>query len=251
MIHSHHSHPHSPPQDHLDRPGHFHERDMPLARDLKSRAFTVGVGGPVGSGKTALMLALCQRLRDQMVVAAVTNDIFTKEDAEFLIRAKALPAERIRAVETGGCPHAAIREDISANLLALEELHCTFQPDLLLIESGGDNLAAHFSRELADYTIYVIDVAGGDKIPRKGGPGITQSDLLVINKTDLAAAVGADLGVMERDARAMRGNGPFVFAQLRHGQGVDAILTHISHAWRHANLIAHTHQNGAPITHDT
>jgi urease accessory protein len=248
MTRSHHGHTHSHSQEHPDSPGHFHERDLPLARELKDRAFTVGVGGPVGSGKTALMLALCQRLRGQMVVAAVTNDIFTKEDAEFLIRHKALPAERIRAVETGGCPHAAIREDISANLLALEELHRAFQTDLLLIESGGDNLAAHFSRELADYTIYVIDVAGGDKIPRKGGPGITQSDLLVINKTDLASAVGADLGVMARDARAMRGNGPFVFAQVRHGQGVDAILTHIAHAWRHANLIPHTHRNGAPIS---
>ncbi|MGO8677483.1 MAG: urease accessory protein UreG [Limisphaerales bacterium] len=235
MTHSRHSHTHPHPDEPLGRPGHFHERDLPLARDLGNRAFTVGVGGPVGSGKTALMLALCQQLRDQMVVAAVTNDIFTKEDAEFLIRAKALPAERIRAVETGGCPHAAIREDISANLLALEELHRTFHTDLLLIESGGDNLAAHFSRELADYTIYVIDVAGGDKIPRKGGPGITQSDLLVINKTDLAPAVGADLGVMDRDARAMRGSGPFVFAQVRHGQGVDAIVAHVLHAWRHAS----------------
>ena len=240
-----HSHPHA--HDPLETPGHFHERDLPLERDLKNRAFTVGVGGPVGSGKTALMLALCQRLRDELVVAAVTNDIFTKEDAEFLIRQEALPAGRIRAVETGGCPHAAIREDISANLLALEELHRAFQTDLLLIESGGDNLAAHFSRELADYTIYVIDVAGGDKIPRKGGPGITQSDLLVINKTDLAAAVGADLGVMERDARAMRGNGPFVFAQVRHGLGVDAIVTHVSHAWRHANLLPHAHPNGPPV----
>jgi urease accessory protein len=235
MTHPRHSHTHPHPDEPLSRPGHFHERDLPLARDLGNRAFTVGVGGPVGSGKTALMLALCQQLRDQMVVAAVTNDIFTKEDAEFLIRAKALPAERIRAVETGGCPHAAIREDISANLLALEELHRTFHTDLLLIESGGDNLAAHFSRELADYTIYVIDVAGGDKIPRKGGPGITQSDLLVINKTDLAPAVGADLGVMDRDARAMRGSGPFVFAQVRHGQGVDAIVAHVLHAWRHAS----------------
>src|SRR5207245_2173519 len=143
------------------------------------RAFTVGVGGPVGSGKTALMLQLCRQLRDKMNIAAVTNDIFTKEDAEFLTRNNALPAERIRAVETGGCPHAAIREDISANLLALEELHRTFKPELLLLESGGDNLAACFSRELADYTIQVIDVSGGDKIPRKGGPGITQSDLLV------------------------------------------------------------------------
>ncbi|MBU6411651.1 MAG: urease accessory protein UreG, partial [Verrucomicrobia bacterium] len=165
--------------------GHFHERPLPLDRDFNRRAFTVGVGGPVGSGKTALMLQLCRRLRDKMPIAAVTNDIFTREDAEFLTRHNALAADRIRAVETGGCPHAAIREDISANLLALEELHRQCQPRMLFIESGGDNLAACFSRELADYTIQVIDVAGGDKIPRKGGPGITQSDLLVINKTDL------------------------------------------------------------------
>ena len=241
---SHSSHPHSHAHDSADRPGHFHQRDMPHSRDFKQRAFTVGVGGPVGSGKTALMLALCQRLRDQVSLAAVTNDIFTREDGEFLIRHGALPAERIRAVETGGCPHAAIREDISANLLALEELHRAFQPDLLLIESGGDNLAAHFSRELADYTVYVIDVAGGDKIPRKGGPGITQSDLLVINKTDLAAAVGADLGVMERDARVMRGSGPFVFAQVRNGMGVGAIIDQILHAWRHAARIEHSHRPG-------
>jgi urease accessory protein len=188
-----------------------------------------------------LMLALCQRLRDRLPLAAVTNDIFTKEDGEFLIRHDALGAERIRAVETGGCPHAAIREDISANLLALEELHDRFRPQLLLLESGGDNLAAHFSRELADYTIYVIDVAGGDKIPRKGGPGITQSDLLVINKTDLASAVGADLSVMERDARRMRGDGPFVFAQVKHGQGVDEIIGHLLHAWQHAHGIGHSH----------
>ena len=167
--------------------------------------FTVGVGGPVGSGKTALMLALCRRLRDELSLGAVTNDIFTKEDADFLMRHEVLPLGRIRAVETGGCPHAAIREDISTNLLALELLAEQYHPQLLLLESGGDNLAAHFSRELADFTIYVIDVAGGDKVPRKGGPGITQSDLLVINKTDLASAVGADLGVMERDARRMRG----------------------------------------------
>jgi len=234
-----HSHPHT--HDAFDHPGMFQERAMPERRDFNHRAFTVGVGGPVGSGKTALLLALCQRLRDQVSLAAVTNDIFTREDGEFLIRHHALPAERIRAVETGGCPHAAIREDISANLLALEDLHRAFHPDLLLIESGGDNLAAHFSRELADYTVYVIDVAGGDKIPRKGGPGITQSDLLVINKTDLAPAVGADLAVMERDARAMRGSGPFVFAQVRHGQGVDAIIDHVTHAWRHAQLTPHTH----------
>ena len=173
------------------------------------------------------MLALCRRLRNQITLCAVTNDIFTKEDAEFLIRNEALESGRIRAVETGGCPHAAIREDISANLLALEMLAELYRPKLLLLESGGDNLAAHFSRELADFTIYVIDVAGGDKVPRKGGPGITQSDLLVINKTDLAPAVGADLAVMDRDARKMRGDGPFVFAQVAHGVGVEDIVAHI------------------------
>lgn len=221
--------------DQWEHPGRFHERERALARrDYTRRAFTVGVGGPVGSGKTALMLALCQRLRDEVSLCAVTNDIFTREDGEFLIRNGALEAPRIRAVETGGCPHAAIREDISANLLALEYLSEEFQPQICLLESGGDNLAAHFSRELADFTVYVIDVAGGDKIPRKGGPGITQSDLLVINKTDLAAAVGADLGVMERDARLMRGEGPFVFAQIRNGQGVEAIVDFVLGAWRGA-----------------
>ena len=159
-----------------------------------------------------------------MNIAAVTNDIFTKEDGEFLVRNDALSADRIKAVETGGCPHAAIREDITANLLALEDLHRKFKPQLLLIESGGDNLAACYSRELADYTIQVIDVAGGDKIPRKGGPGITQSDLLVINKTDLASLIGADLGVMDRDSKKMRGSGPFVFAQVKNGVGVPAII---------------------------
>lgn len=230
---------HSHSHEHADHPGHFHDRELPLDRDFKQRAFTVGVGGPVGSGKTALMLQLCQRLRQKMSIAAVTNDIFTKEDGEFLAQHEALPAERIRAVETGGCPHAAIREDISANLLALEELHRKFQPQILFIESGGDNLAACFSRELADYTIQVIDVCGGDKIPRKGGPGITQSDLLVINKTDLAAGVGADLGVMERDAKKMRGNGPFLFAQVKHGVAVDEIVAHIIHAWQHTCGIPH------------
>lgn len=227
--------------EHLGHPGLFHERDEPLARDFHHRTFTVGVGGPVGSGKTALLLALCRRLRTQNNIAVVTNDIFTKEDGEFLIRHQALESDRIRAVETGGCPHAAIREDISANLLALEDLQQKFHPDILLLESGGDNLAAHFSRELADYTIYVIDVAGGDKIPRKGGPGITQSDLLVINKTDLAAAVGADLAVMDRDARKMRGTGPFVFAQVKHGPGVDEITARLLHAWQHACGIDHRH----------
>src|ERR1043166_3055848 len=239
-----HFHPpgaHGHTHEHLDRPGYFHDRAQPLQRDLNRRAFTVGVGGPVGSGKTALMLALCLRLREKMSIAAVTNDIFTKEDGEFLIRHQALAAERIRAVETGGCPHAAIREDISANLVALEELHGRFQTDLLLIESGGDNLAAHFSRELADFSTYVIDVAGGDKIPRKGGPGVTQADLLVINKTDLAQAVGADLGVMERDAHAVRCGGPVVFAQIKNGVGVDAIVASVVHAWQHAVSAPHPH----------
>lgn len=239
--HPHHHGEHGHTHEHLDHAGHFHERELPLDRDFGQRAFTVGVGGPVGSGKTALMLQLCRHLRDRVGVAAVTNDIFTKEDGEFLIRNQALPMERIRAVETGGCPHAAIREDISANLLALEELHQKFKPEILLLESGGDNLAACFSRELADYTIQVIDVSGGDKIPRKGGPGITQSDLLVINKTDLAAAVGADLEVMERDSRLMRGNGPFVFAQVKHGVGLPEIVAHIVHAWQHAAGVEHAH----------
>ena len=240
--HSHpHDHGHGHTHEHLDHPGHFQEREQPLRRDFSQRAFTVGVGGPVGSGKTALMLQLCLRLRTRFSLAAVTNDIFTKEDGEFLVKHGALEAERIRAVETGGCPHAAIREDISANLLALEELHRKFKPDLLLIESGGDNLAACFSRELADYTIQVIDVCGGDKIPRKGGPGITQSDLLVINKTDLAAGVGADLDVMARDSKKMRGPGPFVFAQVKHGAGVDEIIDHITHAWQHATGVGHHH----------
>lgn len=230
LAHDHH-HGHGHTHEELDHPGHYHERDQPLPRDYNERAFTVGIGGPVGSGKTALMLQLCQRLRETHNIAAVTNDIFTKEDGEFLVRNHALAAERIRAVETGGCPHAAIREDISANLVALEELHAAFSPELLLIESGGDNLAANYSRELADYIIYVIDVAGGDKVPRKGGPGITQSDLLVINKTDLAVHVGADLAVMDRDAKKMRGTGPTVFAQVKHGVGMDEIIALILAAW--------------------
>jgi urease accessory protein len=223
---------HSHPHENDSEPGHFHERPHPLERDFSRRAFTVGVGGPVGSGKTALLLQLCRRLGASMNIAVVTNDIFTREDGEFLTRHQALEPARIRAVETGGCPHSAIREDISANLLALESLHRQFHPELLLIESGGDNLAACFSRELADYFIQVIDVAGGDKIPRKGGPGITQSDLLVINKTDLAEAVGADLGVMERDTKRMRGEGPFVFAQVKHGVGIPEIIGHVMGALR-------------------
>jgi urease accessory protein len=237
--HSHDGHGHT--HEHSNHPGHFAKRDPALDRDFGTRAFTVGVGGPVGSGKTALMLQLCRRLRETLSLAAVTNDIFTKEDGEFLVKHQALEPERIRAVETGGCPHAAIREDISANLLALEELHRKFKPDVLLIESGGDNLAACFSRELADYTIQVIDVAGGDKIPRKGGPGITQTDLLVINKTDLAEAVGADLKVMARDAKRMRGEGPFIFAQVKNGVGIEEITGHVLHSWKHASGIAHGH----------
>jgi urease accessory protein len=189
----------------------------------------VGVGGPVGSGKTALMDRLCKAMRDRWRVAAITNDIYTREDSEFLTRSGALPPERIIGVETGGCPHTAIREDASINLAAVAEMTRRF-PDLelVLIESGGDNLAATFSPELADLTVYVIDVAAGDKIPRKGGPGITRSDLLVINKTDLAPLVGADLGVMDRDARRMRGDQrPFVFTNLKEGTGVDEVVRFI------------------------
>src|SRR5512138_1157419 len=188
----------------------------------------VGVGGPVGTGKTALMDALCKRLRDRYDIAAITNDIYTREDAEFLTRSGALPPERILGVETGGCPHTAIREDASINLAAVAEMRQKFPAlDLILIESGGDNLAATFSPELADLTIYVIDVAAGDKIPSKGGPGITRSDLLVINKIDLAPYVGADLSVMERDSRRMRGARPFVFTNLRAGEGLDTIVAWI------------------------
>jgi urease accessory protein len=225
-------HPHT--HEHHDHPGLFHERDVPIARDYSARSFTVGIGGPVGSGKTALMLALCRALRDSHSLGVVTNDIFTREDAEFLVRHQALDERRIRAVETGGCPHAAIREDISHNLVALEELMEDVRPSLLLVESGGDNLAAQFSRELVDYTIYVIDVSGGDKIPRKGGPGITQSDLLVINKTDLAPLVGADLDLMARDAKRMRGDGPTVFAQIKNDVGVGAIVEQVVRTWQRA-----------------
>jgi len=220
--------------DDPDGPGAFADRHAPLARDYRERAYTVGIGGPVGSGKTALLLALCRLLRDTHNIAVVTNDIFTREDAEFLVRHEALAPERISAVETGGCPHTAVRDDISQNLDALFQLMIRFQPQLLFVESGGDNLAAQFSRELADFTIYVIDVSGGDKIPRKGGPGITQSDLLVINKTDLAPLVGADLGVMDRDARRMRGDGPFLFAQVINGLGVREIAEQLLAHWRAA-----------------
>lgn len=184
----------------------------------------VGVAGPVGSGKTALVEALCKAMRDQYNLAVVTNDIYTQEDAQFLVRSQALSQDRILGVETGGCPHTAIREDASINLAAIEDLEQQFSPDIVFVESGGDNLAATFSPELVDLTIYVIDVAGGDKIPRKGGPGITKSDLLVINKIDLAPYVGASLQVMEEDTKKMRGTKPFVMANLKEQDGLPAVM---------------------------
>ncbi|NJL97421.1 MAG: urease accessory protein UreG [Synechococcaceae cyanobacterium SM2_3_2] len=191
-------------------------------------ALRIGVAGPVGSGKTALVEALCKQLRDQFPIAVVTNDIYTEEDAQFLVRAQALSPDHIKGVETGGCPHTAIREDASINLVAIQELEQAFSDlELILVESGGDNLAATFSPELADYTIYVIDVAAGDKIPRKGGPGITKSDLLVINKIDLASYVGADLGIMERDTLKMRGSRPFVFTNLKTQVGLTQVIEQI------------------------
>jgi urease accessory protein len=196
-----------------------------------SNPLRIGIGGPVGSGKTALVDRLCKAMRDDFSIAAVTNDIYTREDAEFLSRSGALDAERIIGVETGGCPHTAIREDASMNLAAVADMMRAFPDlDIIFIESGGDNLAATFSPELADVTIYVIDVAAGDKIPRKGGPGITRSDLLVINKTDLAALVGADIGVMERDSKKMRPGRPFLFTNLKAGEGVDGIVAFIIEA---------------------
>jgi urease accessory protein len=193
-----------------------------------SNPLRVGIGGPVGSGKTALCEMLCRRMRDRYDMAVITNDIYTREDMEILLRADALAPERLMGVETGGCPHTAIREDASINLEAIARLQADFpQLELVLVESGGDNLAATFSPELSDLTLYVIDVAGGEKIPRKGGPGITRSDLLIINKTDLAPHVGADLGVMARDARSQRGTRPFVFTNLRTGAGVDEIVEFI------------------------
>jgi len=241
MSHDEHRHDHGHPHDHghshdhghghsherWSGPGLFRSRPPRKPRSFASRAFTVGIGGPVGSGKTALVLSLCKKLRDRMRLGVVTNDIFTREDAEFLQRNEALPTPQIRAVETGGCPHAAIREDVTPNLDALEDLMRACAPELLVVESGGDNLAAQYSRELVDYTIYVIDVAGGDKVPRKGGPGVTQSDLLVVNKTDLAPHVGASLDVMASDAERMRQGGPVVFARCNAGDGVDAIIEHI------------------------
>lgn len=195
---------------------------------MQREALRVGVGGPVGSGKTALLDALCKNMRDEFEIAVITNDIYTREDAEFLVRSGALDPKRIVGVETGGCPHTAIREDASINLEAVQELQARFAGlQLLFIESGGDNLAATFSPELSDLTIYVIDVSAGDKIPRKGGPGITRSDLLVINKTDLAPHVGASLEVMDRDARKMRGERPFLFTNLKAGDGLDEVMAFI------------------------
>jgi urease accessory protein len=205
--------------------------------DSRHGPLRVGIGGPVGSGKTALLEALCKRMRARFELAAITNDIYTQEDAQILTRTGALPPERIAGVETGGCPHTAIREDASINLAAIARMHALFPAlDVVFIESGGDNLAATFSPELADLTIYVIDVAAGDKIPRKGGPGITRSDLLVINKIDLAPLVGADLSVMERDARRMRGERPFVFTNMRAGTGVQEVVEFIEEAGGLADL---------------
>jgi len=192
---------------------------------IEKQPLRIGIGGPVGSGKTALMDRLCKAMRGRFELVAITNDIYTREDAEFLTKSGALPADRIRGVETGGCPHTAIREDASINLAAIADMTRLFpEVDIVLIESGGDNLAATFSPELADLTIYVIDVAAGDKIPRKGGPAITRSDLLIINKIDLAPQVGASLQVMDRDARQMRGPRPFIFTNLKTGEGVDRIV---------------------------
>jgi len=203
-----------------------HDHDHSGTYDGPPRGvFTIGIGGPVGSGKTALTLVLARALWPEINLAVVTNDIYTREDAEFLIRHEALPAGRVVGVETGGCPHSAIREDASVNLAAIRDLEGAFPGlEVVIIESGGDNLAATFSPELADVSIYVIDVAEGDKIPRKGGPGITRSDLLIINKTDLAPHVGADLSVMDRDSRKMRGDRPFYFTSIRRGEGVDRVI---------------------------
>ncbi|ACR14212.1 urease accessory protein UreG [Teredinibacter turnerae T7901] len=199
--------------------------------NVKKPTLRLGIGGPVGSGKTALVKTLCAELKDKYNIAVITNDIYTREDAEFLLRHEVLAADRIMGVETGGCPHTAIREDASMNLSAVAELQGRFAGlDVILIESGGDNLAATFSPELSDLTLYVIDVSAGDKIPRKGGPGITKSDLLIINKIDLAPLVGADLGVMDRDAKKMRGDKPFVFSNLKDGTGVKTIVEFIERA---------------------
>ncbi|GFT58452.1 uncharacterized urease accessory protein ureG-like [Nephila pilipes] len=231
-----HSHEHGHTHEHMSSPGAFVSRELPLIRkDFHKRAFTVGIGGPVGSGKTALVLALSKYMRDKHNLCIVTNDIFTREDWEFLVKNEALSEDRIKAVETGGCPHAAIREDYSLNLQVVKDLTQKYNPEIVFLESGGDNLAANFSRDLADYIIYVIDVAGGDKIPRKGGPGITESDLLVINKVDLAEAVGANLEVMSADANVMRQNGPTIFIQAKHMIGVEKVAELILSSYENAS----------------
>ncbi|MGB3681760.1 MAG: urease accessory protein UreG [Rubrobacteraceae bacterium] len=214
----------------------------------------LGVGGPVGSGKTALVAELCRRMGNELEIAAVTNDIYTREDAEFLQRASVLPEGRVVGVETGGCPHTAIRDDVSMNLEAAEKLEREYELDLLFIESGGDNLAASFSPELVDASIYVIDVAGGDKVPRKGGPGVTRSELLLINKTDLAPLVGADLSVMDRDATELRGDAPTLFASVLHGDGMEAVIGWIRNAvgrreWVPAVSEARPDHHGHPHPH--
>ncbi|MEO3796832.1 urease accessory protein UreG [Nonomuraea sp. B10E15] len=228
-MHLHHNH--EPPENHPHGPGHSPSPHP----GSHHRALRIGLGGPVGTGKTATVAALCRALRDDLSIAVITNDIYTREDAEYLLREAVLPTERIRAVETGACPHTAIRDDISANLEAVEDLEHRLGPlDLILIESGGDNLTATFSKGLADAQIFVIDVAGGDDIPRKGGPGITTSDLLVINKTDLAPHVGADLHTMARDAKAQRGDLPVAFTALRTEDGVKPVSDWLRHrltAW--------------------
>lgn len=225
-LHRDHSRDDRPADEHERNDGHMHDDQSGSRQRSSDHAVRIGIGGPVGCGKTALVAALCRMMRNELELAVVTNDIYTTEDADFLLRNGVLPPERVRAVETGCCPHTAIRDDISANLEAIEDLEASLPPlDLILVESGGDNLTATFSRGLVDYQIFVVDVAGGDKVPRKGGPGVTTADLLVINKTDLADLVGADLGVMQRDARARRGDLPVLFTSLAEDPTASSVAT--------------------------